>query len=1421
MADMTLQKPAAGQNITLTPQADDRVVFGFDISEAALSRENDTLVISFVDGTSISLEDFYEVFTAQNMPTLVVNDEEIDGESFFSALGEELMPAAGETATTALGSGLGVDTLAGTLLSGINRLDGLDQDYPDKQEQEEQVEVAADTENDERISHNESNFGSADSSTSPSGENNENSNGSENSPNTDGTDGTDSQPEDLPTPNPEPTPTPTPAPTPTPDEATPPPPTPPAPPVDLAPTAVEDAKNLQEGESVTGNILDNDSAGDADSGSGKELISVTPPEGWEPVTKELCEELGVDWDKLEDTFTFYDPSTNEVLIVQKDGDFTFESPSGSISQDKTLDFAYTIEDADGDTSESKLTINVTNVNDSPTLSFNGNDNASHTTHDDAFDSNAEDGSIKSVEGSFSTTTGDSENTITIGFGDASITLDSNSTSNEQGNFGSITTENGVFTVTDYDATTGEVTYSYEQSGAADHSQGAVQEDFSVTVSDGDGNSRDDATGTITINIEDDGVSAKDDSVSLKEEDITADTLVTGNLLDNDDVSADANSTVVEIQAPQGWTTPEGWSATGSEVAQFESEAGVITFNEDGSYTFNPNDDYSIATDQDFSFGYTVQDSDGSTSSAEFELTLEADHGVLDNNDMAIEVVTLNLAVIVDSSGSMNAAAMDAIEEALEALGQSLDSLNSSAVEINLCLIDYNKGAQVQLQVSSDDLTQDNAFESLLSGVEWSGGGKEGTNMDAAFEAATGWFNSLGQDAIDSSINKTIFMTDGKPTYALEDTVTYEVVTQGNDADSTPFQTVTFEGKTYTLESYEQSDYNNAGLAVDAVITYTAEDGSVITCIQDNGTSGKGDMWFEGEIVVDSSVKGSPVQGLIETVDSNTVIFQGESYELLEDYTHDYQNKQYANDGYTTYKNADGDIITCLHDNGSSGKGDVWYEGEVEIDFSTKGSPKVEEDAQPLQKAPAIEVEPGDTFTGVVNVQGQTLNSAADIADGAHGHTWTENGVEYRLVQSEAANGTAINAPTLQVNVAGTWVNAGTVGVIVDGSGDYASENEKTHTQDSADALNEAMGYDSDNGESGLFAVGFGSGADHDFLQSITIDGQVYNTDDLTESFKEIMDVVAREVDLQMQEAVVDVINEALGDVEGVDASISTSDIGDIIELAEEGQHELLDEISNSIENTAAEHIQDGVSVDINGDGNITDDEINVQVKFENQSTTGSDEDDLLVSFGGSDTINAGDGHDVVFGGGGDDALHGGAGDDYLHGGSGNDVIFGGEGNDIIDGGIGKDVLEGGAGDDLILADINDTVHGGSGNDTIDLRGLDGDSLDLSNLLIDGGSEEDGTPGMDVLLADKGTDVDAMIENGTLTNVEVIVQGAQDDNDATTKEALESIENGSFDGTGWNNTGSIQGANGTTFDKFESDDGLTILVQQTLLNTSSM
>lgn len=141
-------------------------------------------------------------------------------------------------------------------------------------------------------------------------------------------------------------------------------------------------------------------------------------------------------------------------------------------------------------------------------------------------------------------------------------------------------------------------------------------------------------------------------------------------------------------------------------------------------------------------------------------------------------------------------------------------------------------------------------------------------------------------------------------------------------------------------------------------------------------------------------------------------------------------------------------------------------------------------------------------------------------------------------------------------------------------------------------------------------------------------------------------------------------------------------------------------------------------------------------------------DNLILTFGGSDTIHAGQGDDIVFagdegrgpghdmehgrglarghgdehghgaggahgghpqGGNGDwvygdagnDILFGGKGDDVMSGGADNDIVFGQDGNDILSGDGGADLLSGGKGNDLLAGGAGaDTLAGGAGADTL-------------------------------------------------------------------------------------------------------------------------
>jgi hypothetical protein len=85
-------------------------------------------------------------------------------------------------------------------------------------------------------------------------------------------------------------------------------------------------------------------------------------------------------------------------------------------------------------------------------------------------------------------------------------------------------------------------------------------------------------------------------------------------------------------------------------------------------------------------------------------------------------------------------------------------------------------------------------------------------------------------------------------------------------------------------------------------------------------------------------------------------------------------------------------------------------------------------------------------------------------------------------------------------------------------------------------------------------------------------------------------------------------------------------------------------------------------------------------------------DDIILSGAGNDVIRGGDGLDIIYARGGNDIVFGDNGTDFLYGDDGNDVIVGGDQDDLIWGGLGNDILIGGAG--------SDKVYGVGGDDLI-------------------------------------------------------------------------------------------------------------------------
>ncbi len=127
MSSLLLQRPASGQAIAIAPSTNNQLTLDFATDSAELSRDGESLIFSFDNGSSIELTNFYSAYSSENMPEFVIEGVSIPGDAFFATLSEDLMPAAG-VSTNAVGSGSNVDFAQASLLQGISALSSIDQE---------------------------------------------------------------------------------------------------------------------------------------------------------------------------------------------------------------------------------------------------------------------------------------------------------------------------------------------------------------------------------------------------------------------------------------------------------------------------------------------------------------------------------------------------------------------------------------------------------------------------------------------------------------------------------------------------------------------------------------------------------------------------------------------------------------------------------------------------------------------------------------------------------------------------------------------------------------------------------------------------------------------------------------------------------------------------------------------------------------------------------------------------------------------------------------------------------------------------------------------------------------------------------------------------------------------------------------------
>jgi T1SS-143 domain-containing protein len=210
------------------------------------------------------------------------------------------------------------------------------------------------------------------------------------------------------------------------------------------------------------------------------------------------------------------------------------------------------------------------------------------------------------------------------------------------------------------------TYEHEDGQGVNH----AFESFFYTIQDHDG---DKASANVTVDIVDSVPIANNDcEICFTEPGVDADviTLITGNVMDNDDKGADQflpeGTTLISFTytAADGEGNPIQATANAGETVT-TLIGGTLTVNEDGSWTYTPpasvdNSQGDVHDD----FSYTIRDGDGDTSSATQPICIQdgAEPEAFDNKQCVNEGATQNVLIIADVSGSMDDTDIDPVKD---------------------------------------------------------------------------------------------------------------------------------------------------------------------------------------------------------------------------------------------------------------------------------------------------------------------------------------------------------------------------------------------------------------------------------------------------------------------------------------------------------------------------------------------------------------------------------------------------------------------------------------------------------------------------------------------------------------------------------------------------------------------------------------
>ncbi|MEN5238329.1 MULTISPECIES: retention module-containing protein [Pseudomonas] len=440
--------------------------------------------------------------------------------------------------------------------------------------------------------------------------------------------------------------------------------------VDDVPKAQADFAHVSEGDSFSGNVLDNDVKGADVRGDGQYVVGVR---AGDDTSSSAHGHLG---DPIYGQYGY--------LTLDAQGNATYHAnPNQDLPPWATDTFVYTIRDADGD--ESTTTISV-KVLDSKLIA--GTD-SEVTVYEKALDltKDGNDLAAGNVVGSDphssgETASGSLTNAVTGGVGALTFTL----VGNAAGQYGQILLNtDGSYTYT--------LTSAPNSPNHVNDGPNVITDSFTYQVKDSVGNT---TTSTIVISIVDDVPKAQADFAHVTEGDS-----ISGNVLDNDVKGADVRGDgqyVVGVRAGDDTSS----SAHGHLGDPIYGQYGYLTLDAQGNATYhaNPNQDLPPwATD---TFVYTIRDADGDESTTTISVKV-LDSKLIAGTDSEVTVYEKALDLTKDGNdlAGGNVEGSDPHSSAETASGSLTDAVTGGVGALTFTLVGNAAGQYGQILLNAD------------------------------------------------------------------------------------------------------------------------------------------------------------------------------------------------------------------------------------------------------------------------------------------------------------------------------------------------------------------------------------------------------------------------------------------------------------------------------------------------------------------------------------------------------------------------------------------------------------------------------------------------------------------------------------------------------------------------------------------------